>query len=393
MLTNFLLRTFIKDHLNTSNQEVRKKYGILSGIIGIFINVLLFIVKFSIGLIVNSVSIMADSFNNLSDVFSSVVTILGFHLASKPADEEHPFGHGRIEYIAGLIVSFLIILIGYEFIKTSIIRILHPEPLIFNLTALLIIIFSILSKVWLAIFNRRLGLAINSHALAATSLDSLSDSISTACVAVALIASKWTTLPLDGYIGIIVSGIILYSGITQTKETISPLLGEASPPELAKSLTELVLSYDGVENVHDLIIHSYGPGRYMASIHAEVPADNDIMALHELIDKVEREVSAKLNLVLTIHMDPVNKDSAEIKSIKKEIENILSSFPQVISYHDFRMVGKGEVKNLLFDIVVKPGITSKEEQKLIKDISSGISGIHPYFDCIIHADKEYTPIP
>lgn len=393
MFTSFLIKTFIKDYNNTSKPEVRKKYGLLSGTIGIIMNILLFIVKFSIGLVVNSVSIMADSFNNLSDVFSSVVTILGFQLASKPADEEHPFGHGRIEYIAGLIVSFLIILIGYEFIKTSFDRILHPEPLLFNLTALFIIILSIFSKVWLALFNRRLSKAIDSQALAATSLDSLSDSISTACVAIALIASRWTSLPLDGYIGFLVAGIILYSGITQTKETISPLLGEASPPELAKKLTNMVLSYEGIENVHDLIIHSYGPGRYMASIHAEVPAKRDIMELHELIDKVEREVSERLDLVLTIHMDPINQDNSEIQSIKKELEEIFSSYPVVLSYHDFRMVGKGEVKNLLFDIVVKPGMKSKEEDKLANDIASAINKLHPQYVCIIQVDKEYTPIP
>lgn len=393
MFINLLIKTFIKDYKNTANTEVRKRYGFLGGIVGIIVNVLLFGVKFSIGLLVNSVSIMADSFNNLSDVFSSVVTILGFHLAAKPADEEHPFGHGRIEYIAALIVSFLIILIGYEFIKTSFDRILHPEPLVFNLAAFIIIVLSILTKVWLALFNRRLGFAIDSQALSASSFDSISDSISTSCVAIALVASKWTTLPIDGYIGIVVSGIILYSGITLTKETISPLLGEASPPELAKKLSDMVLSYDGIENVHDLIIHSYGPGRYMASIHAEVPAEKDIMELHELIDKVEREVSSKLDLVLTIHMDPINHSSEETKIMKKELENILTSYPLVISYHDFRIVGKGDVKNILFDIVVKPGISAQEEKDLNNNICNDIKSLHPHYGCILSIDKEYTPIP
>lgn len=390
MFSQLLIKTFVPDYQNTKNQNVRKRYGYLGGVVGIVVNLLLFAVKFLAGLTVNSIALMADAFNNLSDVASSVITIFGFVLAGKPADEEHPFGYGRIEYIAGLIVSFLVILIGYEFIKTSIERILHPETLEFNLLVFGIVIISILLKGWLGLFNKKLGLAIDSHALSASSFDSFSDMISTGCVAVSLLASRWTDLPLDGYIGVIVAGIILYAGFSLTKDTISPLLGDTSHKELAREITDMVLGYEGIENVHDLIIHNYGPGRYMVSLHAEVPAQRDIMELHELIDKVEREVARHFHVVLTIHLDPVNKDTEENRIIREEIGEILCNFPAVQSYHDLRFVGRGNIRNVLFDIVVKPGLGKNEEKELRRDICQAIQAVHPGYVCIIHVDREYN---
>lgn len=390
MLTDFLIKNFIKNYEETKDTNVRKGYGFLGSIVGIIVNILLFIGKFGAGILVNSVSIMADSFNNLSDVFSSVITLGGFILAGKPADEEHPFGHGRIEYIAGLIVSFLIILIGYEFIKTSIDRILNPQPVNFNSTALLILLIAIGAKGWLALFNRVLAKTINSQALHATSVDSISDAISSSCVALGLLVSRWTDLPLDGYIGVVVAGIILYSGFSQVKETISPLLGESSHGELSKVLVENIFNYEGILNVHDLIIHSYGPGRYMVSIHAEVPANKDIMDLHELIDRVEREISNKMDIVLTIHMDPVNMDCQEISSLRTELDQMIKDITEIVSYHDLRIVGKGEVKNVLFDIVVKPGMGVEEQDKLRHHMTHEINKIHPHYACIITVDKEYV---
>ncbi|MBZ4653710.1 MAG: czcD 2 [Peptococcaceae bacterium] len=390
MLSQFLVKAFIRDYQKTQKPEVRSKYGYLGGVVGILANLLLFAVKLTTGLALNSIAFIGDAFNNLTDVASSLVTILGFRLAGKPADEEHPFGHGRLEYIAGLIVSFLVILVGYELIKSSLDRILHPVPVTFSLPAFLIIIFAILTKGWLSLFNRYLARAIDSQALSATSFDSLSDMISTGCIGLSLLASLWTSFPLDGYVGIIVSGIILYSGISLTKETISPLLGEVPEQELVENITKKVLSYEGITGVHDLIVHSYGPGRHMASIHAEVPSNRDIMELHELIDHVERQVSKELGIVLTIHMDPVNVDSEELMRMQEEVAQILQEFPQVQSFHDFRIVGKNEKENLIFDVVVKSGMSKEEEKELRKAITRKVQEKHPYFFCIITIDKDYT---
>lgn len=389
MITSLLIRLFIPNYQDTVNAEVRKKYGILGGAIGILVNVLLFALKLLAAISANSIAIMADAFNNLSDAASSVVTIFGFVLAGKPADREHPFGHGRLEYIAGLIVSFMVILIGYEFFKSSLERILHPAPIQFSYLALAVLTLSILAKGWLAYFSRRLGLAVNSQALSASSYDSISDVVSSGCVALSLIISRWTVFPLDGYIGLAVAGIIFYAGINLTRQTISPLLGESAPRELAKEIEAKVTSYPGILNTHDLVIHNYGPGQYMASIHAEVPAAMDIMEIHELIDKVEREVAKDLNIVLTIHMDPLNQDSDEYKKSYREITEILGSFPEISSFHDLRLIGKGKKKNIVFDIVVKPELKPEDIQEVVDRLIRSVNTLHPQYGCVIDVDKEY----
>lgn len=390
MLSQLLVQHFIKDYNNTEKPEVRAKYGYLGGIVGIIANVFLFAIKLATGLALNSIAFIGDALNNLTDVVSSLVTILGFRLASKPADREHPFGHGRLEYIAGLIVSFLVILVGYELLKSSLARIINPVSVTFSLPAFLILLLAIIIKGWLALFNRYLAKAIGSQALAATSFDSLSDMISTVCIGLSLLASQWTTLPLDGYAGVIVSGIILYSGISLTRETISPLLGEAPEQALVEKIINKIKSYEGVLGVHDLIIHSYGPGQYMASIHVEVPSNKDIMELHELIDHIERETAKELGILLTIHMDPLNLDSEEVKTIHHQVSQILTHFPQILSFHDFRIVGKGERKNLIFDVVVKEGLNKKEEEQLAQSITKTIQEKYPQFSSIITIDKNYT---
>lgn len=390
IMTGLLIKLFVPNYTQTNDQKVRQRYGFLGGMVGIIVNIILFAVKFLTGLGVNSISLMADAFNNLSDVASSVVTIWGFVLSGRPADEKHPFGHGRLEYITGLIVAFMVILIGYEFIKSSFERILNPTAVLYSHIALIIIVISILFKGWLAYFNKKLASAIDSHALSASSFDSFSDMISTGCVGISLLASRWTNLPIDGYIGVLVAGIILYAGISLTKETISPLVGEASPGELARKVANKVLSYEGINNVHDLIIHNYGPGRYMASIHAEVSADSDIMELHELIDKVEREAAQELDILLTIHMDPINTNCKETNVLQQEMSSILQGMPEVLSFHDFRVVGKDEVRNLLFDIVVRPGMTETEERRITEKINSLVKEKHPDFNCVIGVDKEYA---
>lgn len=387
MLTERLVKGFIKNHGKTELPEVRGKYGYLSGTVGILANIILFGIKLTIGLLINSIAFIGDALNNLTDAASSLVTILGFKLASKPADEEHPFGHGRVEYIAGLIVSFLVLLVGYELLKSSIDRIIHPIPAQFSLPAFLAIVFAILTKGWLFLFNRNLSRTINSKALLATAYDSLSDMIATGCIGLSLIASLFTAFPFDGYIGVLVAGIILYSGFSLIKETISPLLGEAPERELIVKISEKIRSYDRVVGIHDLIVHTYGPGQYMASIHVEIPVTQDIMDMHEYIDSIEREVAKELGIILTIHMDPLNVDSEEVMKIQGEINQILKEFPEVISWHDFRIVGKGKSENLIFDVVVKFGTCRDEEKKLRTAITQKVQEKHPGYHCVITFDQ------
>ncbi len=387
MLSQFLVKRFIKNHEKTEVSNIRDKYGYLSGTIGIVANILLFAVKLTIGLVINSIAFIGDAFNNLTDAASSVAVILGFKLASKPADPEHPFGHGRLEYITGLIVSFLVILVGYELFKSSINRIINPMPVTFSMPALLIVIFAILIKGWLFVFNRFLSKAINSKALLSTAYDSLSDTIATGCIGISLIASLFTTFPFDGYVGLIVSGIILYSGISLTKETISPLLGEAPAQELIDKIDQMVSSHDIVMGIHDLVVHTYGPNQYMASIHVEVPANQDIMEIHETIDMIENEVASELGILLTIHMDPQNINCEERMNIKKAINQILKEFPNILSFHDFRIISKDEIENLVFDVVVKSGTTREEEKEIALGINKRVKEKHPNYQCIITFDQ------
>lgn len=277
------------------------------------VNLLLFSIKLTVGLIVTSIAVIADAFNNLSDAASSIVTILGFKISKMPADKEHPFGHGRMEYISALIVAFMVMLVGMQFVKSSFERILNPEKVTFELIPFLLLVVSILLKVWLSIFNRYMGNKINSSALKAASVDALGDVFTSSCVVLSLLAAKYTDFPIDGYAGIVVALVILYSGFSLIKETISPLLGEAPSPELVESINSSLLSYDYITGVHDLIIHNYGVGKFMATIHAEIPADINILKIHNIVDKAEREISKKLGIMLFIHMDPVSNDNEEEK--------------------------------------------------------------------------------
>lgn len=390
MLSKLLVHSIIPNHQDTTDNDVRKKYGILGGIVGIIVNLLLFAFKLFAGLAVNSISMMADAFNNLSDVASSLVTIFGFIMAGKPADKEHPFGHGRLEYIAGLIISFLVILIGYEFFKSSLQRILNPTPVEYNHLALIILLAAIIAKVWLFFFNRYLARAISSTTLNASSFDSISDVISTGCVVLSLLASRWTTFPIDGYIGLVVAGIIVFTGINLVKDTINPLLGEPAPPELVEDLLAKISSHPEILDTHDLIIHNYGPGQYLASVHVEVPANIDIMEIHEVIDHIEKEVAEDLNLLLSIHMDPINLDSAEYQQSLQEITEISSEFPEILSFHDLRIVGQGAKKNILFDIVLEPGLTPRQTLYIKEKLTLKVQEIHPQYNCIIDIDLYYA---
>ncbi len=392
MISDFLVKTFIKNSENTKDKKVRSKYGFLGGIVGIITNLILFIIKFTVGMLVSSIAVTADAFNNLSDAASSVITIVGFKMANRPADKEHPFGHGRIEYLSALIVAFMVMLVGVQFVKSSFEKILNPEPTQFEWVPFILLIISIFLKLWLSRFNKFIGEKINSSALKASSVDALGDVFTSTSVAISLLVSKFTSFPIDGYIGIIVALVIVYSGFSLVRETINPLLGEAPDPELVKDIESMMLSYDNIIGIHDLIVHNYGPGRCMASAHAEIPSDIDVITIHNIIDKAEREISEKLNIYLVIHMDPICLSDDEIKKAYKEVEKIIKYNPLIKSMHDFRIVGEGDEKNLIFDVVVYSKSLNKlmSEDQLKNDITKSIKELHPNYNCIITVDYDYA---
>lgn len=391
MLSQFLVNKFIKDHDNTHDIKVRNSYGFLGGIIGILVNVVLFTIKLSVGLITSSISITADAFNNLSDAASSIITILGFKLSSMPADKEHPFGHGRIEYISALIVAFMVMLVGVQFIKSSFQKIINPDIVVFELIPFILLLVSILLKVWLSRFNKHIGDTINSSALKAASVDALGDVFTSSCVAISFLAAKFTSIPIDGYMGMGVALFIVYSGFNLVKETLNPLLGEAPDPELVNSINEKVMSYDNILGTHDLIIHNYGPGRCMCSIHAEIPSDISLVKIHEIIDKAERDISNELNIYLVIHIDPICIIEGEVKEIYDYIKDYLNNFEYVDSIHDFRVIGEGEYKNIIFDVVID---TSKKislsDSEIKSNINDHVQKVHSDYRTLITVDKHYT---
>ncbi|WP_027625796.1 cation diffusion facilitator family transporter [Clostridium lundense] len=391
MLSQFLVKHYVKDYNNVENEQVRNNYGFLGSLVGIISNTILFITKLVVGMITSSISVTADAFNNLSDATSSLITMLGFKLASKPADKEHPFGHGRIEYISGLIVSFMVILVGFEFVKSSYSRITNPVQINFQLIPFILILLSIGVKVWLSSFNKYVGKRINSSALQASSFDALSDVITSSCVALSLILSKWTSFPVDGYIGIVVSLFIMYSGFSLIKDTLDPILGEVPDEELVQKIISGVLSYKYITGVHDLVIHNYGPGRFMATIHAEVPDSMSIVQIHEIIDRAEKELSSKLNIILVIHMDPINTNDEEVNFAKTELEKIMENYSMIKSFHDFRIVGEGENKNLIFDIVIdySQALTEEFQNTIQEQLNKDIKKIHPNYNSIITIDREF----
>lgn len=388
MFSNFLVKSFVKNYDNVSDVKVRGAYANLAGIVGIVTNLMLFIIKLSVGLLSNSVSILADAFNNLSDAASSIITIIGFKMANKPADAEHPFGHGRIEYITAMIVSFMVMLVGLQFVKTSFQKIINPTLVTFELWPFILLLISIGFKLWLSKFNKAIGNKINSSTLKATATDAMGDVFTSTTVVISFLISKFTTLPIDGYIGIVVALAIVYSGFSLIKETLSPLLGEPPDPVLVSDITDMVMSYDNITGIHDLIVHNYGPGRIMASIHAEIPSNIDIMEIHHIIDTAEREISKKLNIYLVIHMDPICVDTDEIIEARNIVKDVLSKYEDVKSFHDFRVVGENSNKNLIFDIEVSPTCLANEitSANLLDNIEKDIKEKAPEYRCVITVD-------
>lgn len=388
-MTDFLVNKFIKDSTNIESTEVRTRYGMLASVVGIFCNVLLFSVKLTIGLILSSLAVTADAFNNLSDAASSIISFIGVKMAGKPADAEHPFGHGRIEYIAALIVSFLVIEVGFTFFKSSISKILHPEEISFDLVPFVILILSILVKLWMAFFNNKLGKRIDSKVMLATAADSLGDVITTSATVLSIIICHFTSINVDAIAGLIVSAIVIWSGISIAKDTLEPLIGERVPAELYQKITDIVESYDGIVGTHDLIVHNYGPNRSMATIHAEVPNDINIDVSHEIIDKIERDVKKDLNILLVIHMDPVEMRDEEVLSLREKTSRIVHALDPELNFHDFRVLKENEQRNLIFDLVIPDSYSEKDANRVMHQLVSFLHEMDENVECIITLDRSF----
>lgn len=360
-MTNTILRIFVKNWKNNTSPAVRAQIGRLSGIVGILCNLLLFAAKLVIGTVAGSVSITADAMNNLSDASSSIVTLIGFKLAEKPADENHPYGHARFEYLSGLAVAALIVVIGFELAKSSVIKIFTPSPVVFSLPLCIVLLISIGIKLWLSAFNKKLGNHIQSSALLATAADSRNDVISTTAVLAAAIIETVTSWQIDGYIGLGIACFILYSAAMLAKEIISPLLGEAASPQLRQQIMDIVRSNPKVLAYHDLMVHDYGPGQRFASLHVEMDRSEDPMLCHDIIDDLERMCLKQHNVHLVIHYDPVVADDAELSHMRSVVSQILLQFDSRLSLHDFRMVQGNRHTNLIFDIVLPDSLGGKEK--------------------------------
>ena len=352
-MTQIIMKLFLKGK-SPDTSYGRECYGKIAGITGIICNLILSIVKFIVGTLSNSVSITADATNNITDAGSSVVTLIGFRLSGKPADEDHPYGHARIEYITGLIVSFIIILIGTNIFKTSAVKIFQPEETEFSWISVIILVISIIVKLWLSKFNKTLGRAIKSKALEATAADSRNDCISTAGVLIATIVSYFTGFNLDGYMGIAVSIFIIISGIGLVKGTVSPLLGQAPSKEMFEKIEKEILKYENVLGVHDLMVHSYGPDSYFASAHIEMDAKLNVLICHDIMDTIERDFKSRFNIHLVVHLDPTVLDCEETNELKEIVRSIIDEIDPTLTFHDFRVVCGEQAKNVLFDIVVPP---------------------------------------
>lgn len=388
-MITLLARWLIPNHENTADGVVRRAYGQLCGIVGIALNVLLFAGKFFAGTLSGSIAITADAFNNLSDAGSSVVTLLGFRLAGRKPDPEHPFGHGRIEYISGLAVSALILLMGVELAKSSFQKILHPEEVEFSAVAVVILLASIAVKLYMSIYNRGIGKKINSSAMVATGIDSLSDTISTAAVLVAMLVGKFSGLMIDGWVGMLVALFILYSACRAAMETVGPLLGQAPEEEFVQRIEELVMAHDEVCGIHDLVVHDYGPGRVMISLHAEVPASGDVLELHDMIDGIEMELRQQLDCEAVIHMDPIVTDDALTTELRQKMALLVKEVEERATIHDFRMVMGPTHTNLIFDAVVPFG-TEKSNRQIEEEIKARVREMEGTYFAVVRVENSYV---
>lgn len=390
-MENLLFKLFIKDKDNTSDPAVRESYGKLAGAVGIVSNLILCIMKISIGLFSKSIAIVADGINNLADASSSIITLIGFKLASAPEDEDHPYGHARIEYLAGLFVSIFIIVIGVQLLKSSFLKILDPEPLEFSYTTIIILVAAVLIKLWQSAFNVTVGKKIKSVALMATAADSRNDVISTTAVLISILVGRFTGVNIDGYMGCLVALFIIWAGIQLVRETSSPLLGEAPDQEMVEEILELVLREPGVLGVHDLMVHNYGPGKVFASVHVEVDADGDLMKSHDMIDNIERIVKEVLKIHFVVHMDPIVVNDPLINKMRGVISRALENIEGLDNIHDFRMVPGPTHTNIIFDAVLLPSC-SMSEKSIVELANEAAKTIDESYFVVITFDKAYTQL-
>ena len=386
-MITLLAKHFIPNSENIADPAVRQAYGSLCGFMGIFLNLLLFGGKYLAGVLAGSVAVMADAFNNLADAGSSIVTLLGMRLANMKPDPDHPFGHGRIEYITGVAVSIMIIVVGFELGQDSINQVKNPQPLDASLLSIGILVASILVKIYIFVYNRSVGRKINAPAMLATAADSLSDCISTAVVLVSMLLSRFLGINIDGWCGMLVATFILYAGIRSTAETLSPLLGTPPDPQFVEQIETIVLSYDEIVNIHDLVVHDYGPGRRMVTLHAEVPGNGDIFALHDAVDSAEIELRDTLGCMATIHMDPISMDDEKVASMRLQTALFASELGEGISIHDFRMVEGPTHTNVIFDAVL-PYDLKMTPDELNAKLTDFITAI-PHHNAVITIDRPY----
>lgn len=392
-MTSILIKLFVKNGENTKSNAVRNAYGNLGSIVGIVMNILLCVMKISVGLITASLSILADGFNNLADMGSSIITMIGFKLASKPADRDHPFGHGRIEYISAFVVAFLIMVMGFELLTSSVKTLINGEASpVYSTVSIVILAVSIAIKLWLYLFNKKIGKIIDSSALVATAKDSLNDCISTGAILIAAIITNLISLPfnLDAVMAAGVSLFILWSGFSSAKDTLDEILGGPPDEQLIKDISDTVLSFDEFNGIHDLIVHNYGPGRQFASVHVEVPQDTDIVACHEKIDICEKIVGEKLGINLVIHMDPIDTDNEAVATARKMMTDVLKEIDPKLSLHDFRMTPAANTRtNLIFDVVI-PSHLALSEKQLDEIICQKANEIDKTYVCVITYDHDFT---
>ena len=387
-MISLLSRLFIRNRETVEDPAVRKAFGLLCGTVGILLNLLLFTGKFFAGQISGSIAITADAFNNLSDAGSSAITLMGFQLGGQKADSQHPFGHGRIEYLSGLLVSMLIVLMGFELAKTSVGKILHPQAVDFSLLSLAILAVSICVKLYMCLYNRRIGTKIGSSAMHATAMDSLSDSVATLTVLIASLIGRFTGLNIDGWSGVLVALFILWTGFSAAKDTLDPLLGQPPTPEYVQKISNLVLAHPGVLGLHDLIVHDYGPGRTMISLHAEVPASENVLELHDEIDNIECELREQLGCDAVIHMDPIVTDDGVTEETRRKVAELVRGIDPAVSIHDFRMVSGPTHTNLIFDAVVPFGfhLTDAEVEQSVKTAVRTMNG---HYYAVIKVERSY----
>lgn len=391
-MTNFLVRKFVKNYKNTADNNVRTAYGKFSGIVGIVCNAVLFIGKIIAGTLSGSVAITADAVNNLSDASSSVISLFGFKLASRPADEEHPYGHGRYEYLSGLMVAVFIMVIGVELFKNSVGKILHPEHVEFSLLSAGVLVFSILLKLWMMFFNKKIGALINSKTLKATAMDSRNDVVTTSAVLVAAAISHFTGVELDGWMGVAVAAFIMYSGFGLVKDTIDPMLGKAPDEEQVDSIRKKILSYKGVLGTHDLMVHDYGPGRQFASVHVEMAAEDDVIENHDVIDNIERDFLKNDGLHMVVHFDPISTKDSLVNELRTWISEQIKHLDSRLTIHDLRIVKGTTHTNVIFDCVV-PHDMEIGEKEIKKFAANIVAEKYPNYYTVVTIDHSYAAMP